>query len=215
MKMRYSGSRSPNAKGIHSSTEKWVQLRNCEGKLEYDGLPRLKFDPTIPYEALHDTYAYEHGDSTAMPDTSYVSAVEQWEYSNSEEIKSYLLSVCFHAFRDCVIMLSPIDNLGCDFHVVAKQGVYVDDVIPNYRQRYRLIGGALHVELLARYGKLLPSFCCSLIELRQKLKALVSYMLKHSVALSVFGTCSLEIDFSYADVSCFQIFGASNVGGAL
>lgn len=133
MKIRYSESKSLIAKVIHSSSEKWVQLHNCEGKFGYNGLPRLKFDPTTPYKAVFNPYAYEHCDCTAMPDISYVSAVEHGDYSNSEEIKPYLLYVYPHVFRNCTIILSHIDSSDCDFHIVAEQGLHVGDVISNYR----------------------------------------------------------------------------------
>jgi len=132
MKMRYSGSRSPNAKVIHSVSKKWAQLRNSESKLEFDGLPRLKFDHTIPHEALPDQYAYEQYDSIAMPDTSYVSAMQHGDYSNSEEIKPSFPCVYPHVHRNCAIPLSSAGNLGCGFHV-PEQFVSVGDAIPNCR----------------------------------------------------------------------------------
>jgi hypothetical protein len=216
MKIRYSGRKSPIAKVIHFSSKKWVQLRDCESKFEYACLPRLEFDPTITYyEALPDPYAYEHSDSRVMPDTSDECVVEQGDYPYSEEVKPYELCAKSFVYRNCAITLSHIDNSDRDFHIVAEQGVYVDDVIPNYRRHYQFFGELLPAEYLARLGELLPSFCCSLLELRRRLEARGSYMLKHPAALSVVEYFSLEIDFSYEDVNCFQLLVASDAGGAL
>ena len=173
MLKRFLGRRSPIAKVIHFSSVKCGALRYCESKLEYNRLLRLEFDPTVAYyEAQPDPFGYKRDDDRVFRYTPDVLIVEHGGYSYFEEIKPYEEYVKPDVRRKYAIIRSHLEDMGHEFRMVHEHDIYVGEMIPNYRRLYRFLGEPLDDELLARFRELLPSFHCTLLQLRQRLKEL-------------------------------------------
>lgn len=166
MLKRRLGTRSKLTKIISFSSIKCGELRYCESTLERDRLLHLEFDPQVTYyEAQPDTFRYEMDSGRSSEYTPDVR-VYRGDASQIEEIKPDEIYRKPKVFAKYSAINRMFLMQSTDFRIVTDLDIYVGEAVSNYLLLYRFLGEPLSPALLDRFQSTLPSFHCSLAEIK-------------------------------------------------